>query len=53
MQAPDEDAPIAVPMRSSYVAAALLTSTLAVLQMGVMPSKYIELVTSLAKQLVE
>jgi NADH-quinone oxidoreductase subunit N len=42
MREPAAGAPVAVPMRSGYVTAALLVSAVFVLVLGLMPSKYIE-----------
>ena len=51
MKAPEPGAAIAVPMRSGYVAAALVVSGYLVMQMGLAPSRYIELVMQAAKAL--
>jgi NADH-quinone oxidoreductase subunit N len=51
MKAPQPGAPIAVPMRSGYVAAALVVSGFLVMQMGLAPGRYIELVLQAAKAL--
>jgi NADH-quinone oxidoreductase subunit N len=42
MREPAAGAPVAAPMRSGYVTAALLVSAVFVLALGLMPSKYIE-----------
>jgi NADH-quinone oxidoreductase subunit N len=42
MREPAAGAPVAVPMRSGYVTAALIVSAVFVLVLGLMPSKYIE-----------
>ncbi len=42
MKAPEPGAPVAVPMRSGYVVAALLLSGYFVVKMGVSPAKYID-----------
>ncbi|HEY8428805.1 MAG TPA: NADH-quinone oxidoreductase subunit N [Sandaracinaceae bacterium] len=44
MKQPEEGAPIAVPMRSGYVAAALTLASYAVLRLGVTPDAYLALV---------
>ena len=49
MKAPEPGAPVAVPMHSGYVAAALVFSGYLVLQMGLAPGRYIELVVQAAK----
>jgi NADH-quinone oxidoreductase subunit N len=51
MKAPEPGAPIAVPMRSGYVAAALCISSYFVLAMGMTPTRYIELAIAAAKSL--
>jgi len=48
MKAPEPGAPIAVPMRSGYVALALVLSGYFVLQMGVAPGRYIDLALAAA-----
>jgi NADH-quinone oxidoreductase subunit N len=48
MQSPEPGAPIAVPMRSGYVALALVLSGYFVLKMGVTPSAYIDLALAAA-----
>jgi NADH-quinone oxidoreductase subunit N len=52
MKAPEEGAPIAVPMRSGHVAVALCVSAAMVLIMGLVPSRYIELAMAAAKGIV-
>ncbi len=52
MKSPEEGAPIASPMRSGYVIAALVVSGYLVLQLGVLPNRMIELALSAAKGLV-
>jgi NADH-quinone oxidoreductase subunit N len=52
MKAPEEGAPLAVPMRSGYVAVALVASGAMVLMMGLVPSRYIELAVAAAKGIV-
>jgi NADH-quinone oxidoreductase subunit N len=49
MKEPERNAPIALPMRSGYVVVALLFSGYLVLQMGIAPSRYIELALAAAK----
>jgi NADH-quinone oxidoreductase subunit N len=48
MKAPEPGAPIAVPMRSGYVVAALVVSGYFVLRMGITPEPYIELALAAA-----
>jgi NADH-quinone oxidoreductase subunit N len=48
MKAPEPGAPIAVPMRSGYVALALVLSGYFVLKMGVTPDRYIQMVQAAA-----
>src|SRR5262249_36028388 len=45
MKEPKVGAPVAIPMRSGYVAAALVLSSYFVLKMGITPSRYLELAT--------
>jgi len=52
MKAPEEGAPIAVPMRSGYIAVALCVSGVMVMIMGLLPSRYIELAVAAAKGIV-
>ena len=52
MKEPEEDAPIAVPMRSGYVFVALVLSGYYVVRMGVDPSRYLEWAVSAARELV-
>ena len=52
MKEPQPDAPLAVPMRSGYVASALAVSALFVLMMGIMPSRYVDLAIAAARSLV-
>jgi NADH-quinone oxidoreductase subunit N len=49
MREPAEGAPVAQPMRSTYVLAAMVVSALFVVQMGVSPSGYMELASAAAK----
>jgi NADH-quinone oxidoreductase subunit N len=51
MKAPASGAPIAVPMRSAYVAVALVISGYLVLQLGVLPAETIDLALAAAKSL--
>jgi NADH-quinone oxidoreductase subunit N len=51
MKQPEAGAPIAVPMRSWYVAAALLLSGYFVLRMGIAPSAYLQLALEAAQSL--
>jgi NADH-quinone oxidoreductase subunit N len=51
MKAPEAGQPIAVPMRSGYVVLALVISGVLVLQLGILPSKTIELALAAAKSL--
>jgi NADH-quinone oxidoreductase subunit N len=48
MKAPEPGAPIAVPMRSGYVALALVLSGYFVLKMGVTPARYIDMALAAA-----
>jgi len=43
MKAPEPGAPIAIPMRSGYVALAIVVSGYFVLKMGITPARYIDL----------
>jgi NADH-quinone oxidoreductase subunit N len=52
MKAPEPGAPIAIPMRSGYVAVTLLTSAYLVLAMGITPGSYLALALLAAKGLV-
>jgi NADH-quinone oxidoreductase subunit N len=52
MKAPEPGAPLALPMRSGYVAVALVLSGYFVLRMGMAPSNYIELALAAAKGFV-
>ena len=52
MKEPEEDAPIAVPMRSGYVFVALVLSGYYVVRMGVDPTRYLEWAVSAARELV-
>ncbi len=52
MREPEEDAPIAVPMRSGHVAVALVVSAIFVVLMGVTPSRYLDFATSAARTLL-
>jgi NADH-quinone oxidoreductase subunit N len=49
MREPAEGAEIAVPMRSGYVVAAMTVAGAFVLQMGIAPSGYLDLVAAAAK----
>lgn len=51
MKQPDPGAPVAVPMRSYYVAAALLLSGYFVLRMGLAPNAYLDLALQAAQNL--
>jgi NADH-quinone oxidoreductase subunit N len=51
MREPQEGAPIALPMRSGYVITAVVVAAIFVLQMGVAPSGYLEIVGAAAKLL--
>jgi NADH-quinone oxidoreductase subunit N len=51
MKSPEEGAPIAVPMRSGYVVTALVVAGLFVLQLGMLPSKTVDLALAAAKSL--
>lgn len=42
MKSPEPEAPIAIPMRSSYVAFAIIIAGYFVLKMGITPSPYLE-----------
>ncbi len=48
MREPEEDAPIAVPMRSGYVVAALVLAGYYVVRMGITPGHYLDFATSAA-----
>ncbi|MEY4577651.1 MAG: hypothetical protein RL701_2354, partial [Pseudomonadota bacterium] len=48
MRAPEAGSPIAVPMRSGYIAVALVVSGYFVLKMGITPERYIELALAAA-----
>jgi len=48
MREPEEDAPIAVPMRSAYVTAALVVAGYYVVRMGVTPGRYLDFAVSAA-----
>jgi len=52
MRDPAEDAPIAVPMRSGYVAAALILAGYFVIRMGVAPGRYLDMALSAASGLI-
>ena len=52
MKEPTAEQPIAVPMKSGYVASALVFSAFFVLMMGIMPSRYVELAIAAARSLV-
>jgi NADH-quinone oxidoreductase subunit N len=51
MREPGEGAPVALPMRSGYVITAMVVAAAFVLQMGVSPSGYLEIVSAAAKLL--
>ena len=48
MREPSAGAPVAVPMRSGYVAAALIVSAILVLVLGLMPTSYLDMTASAA-----
>jgi NADH-quinone oxidoreductase subunit N len=48
MREPAAGAPVAVPMRSGYVAAALILSAILVLVLGLMPTRYLDLAVGAA-----
>ena len=52
MREPEEDAPIAVPMRSWYVFTALIVAGYYVVRMGVTPGRYLDLAVSAATGIV-
>ncbi|MEM7607542.1 MAG: proton-conducting transporter membrane subunit, partial [Myxococcota bacterium] len=52
MKEPEEGAPIAVPMKNGYVAAAVIISALLVIDFGIMPSSILELAGEAARQLL-
>jgi NADH-quinone oxidoreductase subunit N len=52
MKEPEEDAPIAVPMRSGYVVVALALAGYYVVRMGVTPTRYLEWAVSAAQSIV-
>jgi NADH-quinone oxidoreductase subunit N len=52
MKEPEEDAPIAVPMRSGYVLFALVLAGYFVVKMGVTPGRYLEWAVSAAQSLI-
>ncbi|MEM9068229.1 MAG: NADH-quinone oxidoreductase subunit N [Myxococcota bacterium] len=52
MKEPEKDQVIAVPMRSGYVVTALAISGLAVMELGLMPSWFLDLAVQAAQQLV-
>ena len=52
MKEPQTGAPIAIPMRSSYVAAALVLSGYYVLKMGLTPTRYLDMAINAASQFV-
>ena len=49
MREPAAGAPVAVPMRSGYVNAALLVSAVLVLVLGLMPTRYLDLAVAAAR----
>ena len=52
MREPEEDQPIAVPMRSMYVTVALVLAGYYVVKMGITPSRYLDWAVSAASSLV-
>ena len=52
MREPEEDQPIAVPMRSIYVTVALVLAGYFVVEMGIAPSRYLDWAASAASSLV-
>lgn len=42
MKSPEEGAPVAVPMKSSYVVAALVLASYFVMKMGLAPARYLD-----------
>jgi NADH-quinone oxidoreductase subunit N len=52
MRDPEEDQPIAVPMQSLYVTAALVLAGYYVVKMGITPSRYLDWAVSAASSLV-
>lgn len=52
MKEPEEDAPIAVPMRSGHVLSALVLAGYFVVKMGVTPGRYLEWAVSAAQSLI-
>jgi len=52
MREPEEDQPIAVPMRSAYVTVALLVSGYYVVKMGVTPGRFLDWASSAASSFV-
>ena len=48
MREPAAGAPVAVPMRSGYVTAALLVSAILVLALGLMPTRYLDVAVGAA-----
>ncbi|MCC6873094.1 MAG: NADH-quinone oxidoreductase subunit N [Sandaracinaceae bacterium] len=52
MKSPEEGAPVAVPMKSGYVVAALVLSGYFVIRMGVAPDSYLELAIEAAQHLL-
>ncbi len=52
MREPEEDAPIAVPMQSWYVVAALVISGYYVLKMGILPARYLDWATAAASSVL-
>lgn len=51
MKTPEAGAPVAVPMKSFYIAAALVLSGYFVLRMGIAPGAYLELALEAARQI--
>jgi NADH-quinone oxidoreductase subunit N len=52
MKSPEEGAPIAVPMKSSYVVFALVTAAYFVMKMGLTPARYLDAAVAAASGLV-
>jgi NADH-quinone oxidoreductase subunit N len=52
MREPEEDAPIAVPMQSTYVVVALVIAGYYVMKMGITPSRYLDMAVSAASGII-
>jgi NADH-quinone oxidoreductase subunit N len=52
MREPEEDAPIAVPMQSTYVVVALVIAGYYVMKMGITPSRYLDMAVSAAAGII-